>query len=147
VAGHGRVRVVASDSNQLAAYLNSLPAIDPPAFTEQQALTVVALPLSCFDHPQALPGQRTDYLWVHDSKPHILELYDTSRVFYRSYDWHSAVNSIWTMVVVAKQFPNSPLMRTVPTACWTILSSSAAIPNGRCLPSAFGIQTLREGCA
>src|SRR5664279_6035083 len=38
-------------------------------------------------------------------------------------------------------------LRTVPTARWAILSSSAAIPNGRCLPSAFGIQTLRDGFA
>jgi len=29
----------------------------------------------------------------------------------------------------------------------TILSSSAAIPNGRCLPSSFGIQTRRDGFA
>ena len=29
--------------------------------------------------------------------------------------------------------------RIVTTACWTILSSSAATPNGRCRPSAFGI--------
>ena len=31
-------------------------------------------------------------------------------------------------------------------ACWTILSSRAATPNGRCRPSAFGIQTRLEGC-
>ena len=103
----------ASDGGQLTAYLNSLPAIDPPAFTEQQALALVALPLSCFDHPQALPEQRTDYLWVHDSKPHIVDQYDKSRVFYGCYDWHSAVNSTWTMVAVAKQFPNFPLARLI----------------------------------
>jgi hypothetical protein len=27
----------------------------------------------------------------------------------------------------------------VTTACWITLSSSAAMPNGRCRPSAFGI--------
>jgi hypothetical protein len=33
------------------------------------------------------------------------------------------------------------------TACWTILSSSAAMPIGRCLPSGLGNQILFEGCA
>ena len=32
-----------------------------------------------------------------------------------------------------------------PPRSWTTLSSSAAMPNGRCLPSGFGIQTLRDG--
>src|SRR5687767_3725483 len=35
----------------------------------------------------------------------------------------------------------------LPVAARIGLSSSAAIPNGRCRPSAFGIQTLRDGCA
>jgi hypothetical protein len=35
----------------------------------------------------------------------------------------------------------------VTTACWTILSSNAAIPNGRCRPSDFGMNTLLDGCA
>src|SRR6201981_3278079 len=30
---------------------------------------------------------------------------------------------------------------------WTILSSRAATPSGRCRPSAFSMYTLREGCA
>src|SRR5579864_266908 len=32
------------------------------------------------------------------------------------------------------------------TACWTILSSSTATPNGRCRPSLFRINTRLEGC-
>ena len=36
---------------------------------------------------------------------------------------------------------------TSTTARWTILSSSAAIPSGRCRPSAFGMYTLRDGLA
>ncbi len=35
---------------------------------------------------------------------------------------------------------------TVRTACWTILSSNAAIPNGRCRPSSLGIQVRLDGC-
>src|SRR6516164_92645 len=35
----------------------------------------------------------------------------------------------------------------VTTACWTILSSKAATPNGRCRPSSFCMYTLLEGNA
>src|ERR687885_705032 len=38
-------------------------------------------------------------------------------------------------------------LSTSTTARWRILSSSAATPNGRCRPSAFGIYTLRDGLA
>src|SRR5581483_10111521 len=38
-------------------------------------------------------------------------------------------------------------LRTVTIACWTILSSTVAMPNGRCLPLPFGIHRLFEGCA
>ena len=38
-------------------------------------------------------------------------------------------------------------LRIVTTACWTTLSSSAAMPSGCCRPSAFGIKTLLEGFA
>ena len=38
-------------------------------------------------------------------------------------------------------------LSTSTTARWTILSSSAAMPSGRCRPSAFGMYTLRDGFA
>src|ERR1019366_2111209 len=38
-------------------------------------------------------------------------------------------------------------LSTSTTARWTILSSSEAIPSGRCRPSAFGMYILREGLA
>src|SRR5580704_17363538 len=85
-----------AEARLLGAYLASLPAAQLSALTEQQALAMVAMPLSCVDHPQALPEQRVDYLWVHESKPHMLEAYDKNRAFYGCFDWHSAVNSAWT---------------------------------------------------
>ncbi len=72
-------------------------------------MALVAMPLACFDRPHALPEQRTDYLWVHDSKAHLLDSYDKNRAFYGCYDWHSAVNSAWTLVAVLKQFPEIPV--------------------------------------
>jgi len=102
-----------AEARQLAAFLAGLPPAQMPALTEPQALAMVAMPLSCLDHPQAVPEQRVDYLWVHDSKPHMLDSYDKNRAFYGCFDWHSAVNSTWTMVAVLKQFPNIPVSRLI----------------------------------
>ncbi len=34
--------------------------------------------------------------------------YETTRAFYGCYDWHSAVNSAWTLVRILKTFPDLP---------------------------------------
>src|SRR5437016_9277156 len=94
-----------AEAKNLAAYLATLPAAQLPALTDQQALAMVAMPLSCIDRPQAIPEQRVDYLWVHEGKAHLVDAYDKNRAFYGCFDWHSAVNSTWTMVAVLKQFP------------------------------------------
>jgi hypothetical protein len=96
-------------AKELKSYLTSLPDAPFPAFNQEQALALVALPLSCVDRPQAAPEARVDYLWVQDGRPHLLESYDKNRVFYGCFDWHSAVNSTWTMVAVLKQFPRIPV--------------------------------------
>jgi hypothetical protein len=99
---------------ELTAYYTALPDAKFPAFNEQQAMALVTLPLACVDRPQALPELRQDYLWVHDAKPHLVDDYDKNRAFYGCFDWHSAVNSTWTMAAVLKQFPNistGPLIR------------------------------------
>jgi len=102
-----------SEAKELGAYLASLPAAPLSALTQAQALALATMPLSCLDHPQTLPEQRTDYLWVHDGKPHILDAYDKNRAFYGCFDWHSAVNSTWTLVAIVKQFPDIPVARLV----------------------------------
>lgn len=96
-------------AKELRAYLGTLPDAQFPVFNQEQALALVALPLACLDRPQAVPEQRVDYLWVHADKPRLLDSYDKNRVFYGCYDWHSAVNSTWTMVAVLKQFPQIPV--------------------------------------
>ena len=103
----------AAEAKQLAVFLAGLAPAQMPALTEQQALAMVAMPLSCVDHPQALPELRADYLWLHETKPHMLEAYDKNRAFYGCFDWHSAVNSTWTMVAVLKQFPNIAVGRLI----------------------------------
>src|SRR5580704_2171421 len=92
-----------------AAFLKSLPDAQPTVVDQQSALALVTLPLSCVDHPQTLPETRTDYLWIHNDKPHTVEDYDKTRVFYGCSDWHSAVHSIWALVAIAKQYPQIPV--------------------------------------
>jgi hypothetical protein len=89
------------------AFLSSLPEAQLPVVNQERALALVSLPLSCVDHPQAIPENRVDYLWVQDGKPHLIDGYDKNRVFYGCSDWHSAVHSLWALVAVAKQFPQT----------------------------------------
>jgi hypothetical protein len=93
------------DLKELAAYFGTLPAAEIPVFTQERAMALAAMPLACIDHPHGAPEQRTDYLWLHDSKAHLLDTYTTTRAFYGCSDWHSAVNSTWTLVTILKQFP------------------------------------------
>jgi hypothetical protein len=101
------------DTKDLAAYLGSLPAAEIPGFTQERAMALMAMPLACLDHPHSVPEQRTDYLWTHDSKPHILDTYSTTRAFYGCSDWHSAVNSTWTLITMLKQFPEIPVGKLI----------------------------------
>ncbi len=105
--------IVPADVNEINRYLKSLPDAAAPPLNEAQALTLAAMPLSCLDHPQSVPEQRVDYLWVPDAKPRLVEGYDKHRAFYGCYDWHSAVNSTWTLVVLLKQFPDLSLARLI----------------------------------
>lgn len=98
-----------AETKDLSAYFASLPEAQIPAFTQEQAMALVAMPLACFDRPQAQSEQRVDYLWVHDAKAHLLDAFDKNRAFYGCFDWHSAVNSTWTLVAVLKQFPEIPV--------------------------------------
>ena len=98
-----------AEAKAIQAYLGSLPDAKLADFNEAQAMALVAMPLSCIDHPQAQSEQRVDYLWVHDSKAHLLDAYDKARAFYGCFDWHSAVNSTWTLVAVLKRFPQIPV--------------------------------------
>ncbi len=91
------------------AFLSTLPPAPLTLVDQERALALAALPLSCVDHPQALPEGRTDYIWVHDEKPRMIEGYDKNRVFYGCSDWHSAVHSMWALVHIAKQWPQIPI--------------------------------------
>lgn len=100
-------------TQNLNAFLRTLPNVQTPPFTQTEAMALVAMPLACLDHPQASPASTpfssVGYLWPYNGEPHLLANYAKNRAFYGCYDWHSAVNSTWTMVEVLKRFPKIPI--------------------------------------
>jgi hypothetical protein len=113
-ASHGFAAAPSSNIDQTARYLKSLPAVQRPVFDETQIVAMASLPLSCIDHPQPLEDHPQTYLWVHDEKAHPAEAYDRHRAFYGCYDWHSAVNSTWTLLALLRQDPKmllAPVIR------------------------------------
>jgi hypothetical protein len=97
------------DSSKVTEYLKSLPQPTAPVLDEARITALAALPLSCIDHPQESPEHPHDYLWIHDTKQRPVDDYDKNRAFYGCSDWHSAVNSTWTLISLMKQDPKLSL--------------------------------------
>lgn len=92
------------------ALLASLPEASAPPLTEMDAMTLAAYPLSCLDNLQAGGGgRRGAYLWQSEGATRLLGGYGKQRSFYGCYDWHSAVNSTWTLVTLLQRFPQLPV--------------------------------------
>ena len=90
----------------LQAMLAVLPNVKAPALDRNQALWLATMPLSCIDHPQA-PPQGRGYVWEASYRP--TDDYEKTLAFYGCYDWHSSVNSTWTLVRLLKGFPDLPV--------------------------------------
>jgi Protein of unknown function (DUF2891) len=89
----------------LASFYASLPVVEPHPLDRTTALKLSTMPLSCIDHPQPRPNAGP-YIWEATYTP--VPDYETTRAFYGCYDWHSAVNSAWTLVRILKTFPDLP---------------------------------------
>lgn len=120
--------------HSVEAFLQTLPAAAAPPLTEMDAMSLAAYPLSCLDHIQASPGTpftafepvaaktkgktaappaapapRGGYLWQATGTSRLLPGYAKQRAFYGCFDWHSAINSTWTLVTLLQRFPKLPL--------------------------------------
>lgn len=102
-----RVEPVADD---IKSYIDSLPEAKAPKWDERKAIELVALPLSCIDRPQKR-SRSTGYLYEQSYT--LRPEYEGSLAFYGCSDWHSAVNSTWTMVKVLKEFPDIPIGKLI----------------------------------
>ena len=83
------------------------PTDPPPSLDLETALTVLAGPFSCIDRPPPLPTGHSGYLDIvtYTRRPG----FEEDRAFYGCWDWHSAVNSMWTLVRMAKEMPEIPV--------------------------------------
>lgn len=70
------------------------------------ALGLSALPLACIDRPQGAP-RGSGYLF--ESSYRMRPDFEAARAFYGCYDWHSAVNSTWSLVALMRRFPELPV--------------------------------------
>lgn len=104
-AASDSARVREREFKDLASFYKSLPVPTPEKLDAARALTLSAMPLSCVDHPQPRPTS-PPYLWEATYTP--VDSFETKRAFYGCYDWHSAVNSTWTLVKLLKLFPDLP---------------------------------------
>ncbi len=71
---------------------------------EETATYLATLPLACLDRPHSVPGG-TGYLF--DRSLALRMDYEDTRAFYGCFDWHSAVNSTWTLAEILERFPDA----------------------------------------
>src|SRR5262245_23186984 len=89
----------------LDAFYATLPAVDPIRLERSNATWLSAMPLSCMSHPHNHPTP-VPYLWEVSYSP--VPDFENTRAFYGCSDWHSAVNSAWTLVKILKLVPDLP---------------------------------------
>lgn len=82
----------------------------PLRLDRESASWLVSLPLACVDKLHEAP-KGNGYLW--ESTVRVRPDFAKTRAFYGCSDWHSAVNSTWTMVQVLKSYPDLPLARLI----------------------------------
>ena len=89
----------------LKAFAASLPEVAPRPMDLTMASWLAALPIACVSRPHNRPNN-VPYLWDVTFTP--LPEFETRRSFYGCSDWHSSVNSTWTLVKLLKLFPDLP---------------------------------------
>jgi len=79
-------------------------------FDKNTAMWLVALPLGCVDKLHEPPRSRG---YIYESTITLKPGFQKTRAFYGCFDWHSAVNSTWTLAKVLKTFPDLPLAQLI----------------------------------
>lgn len=97
-------------TGDLQTFLRNLPDVEPPTWDEKRATELVAFPLSCVDR---LHKRTRDKGYLYERTYTLKQNHEDSLSFYGCSDWHSAVNSIWTLVKVVKDFPEMPIGRLI----------------------------------
>jgi hypothetical protein len=79
-------------------------------FDRATAMWLVTLPLGCIDKVQDPPRSRG---YLYEATVTLPPGFQKKRAFYGCFDWHSAVNSTWTMIKILKTFPDLPVAQLI----------------------------------
>ncbi|MBK6487116.1 MAG: DUF2891 family protein [Gemmatimonadetes bacterium] len=82
----------------------------PLQLTRETATWLAALPIGCVDKPHEPPKSRG---YLYENSVVIKPDFQKSRAFYGCSDWHSAVNSTWTMVKILRAYPDLSVARLI----------------------------------
>ncbi len=82
----------------------------PPALDRDTAQWLATLPLACVGKPHAPPRSRG---YLYQTTVAIKPDFATTRAFYGCYDWHSSVNSMWTMTQLLRRYPDMPIAKLI----------------------------------
>jgi hypothetical protein len=80
----------------------------PLRLTRENATWLAALPIGCVDKPHEPPRSRG---YLYESTVVLKPDFQKTRAFYGCSDWHSAVNSTWTLVKLLRAFPDLSVAR------------------------------------
>src|ERR1044072_9272379 len=81
------------------------------AFDRETAMWLATLPLGCIDKLHDPPRSRG---YVFESTVTLKPNFQKTRAFYGCFDWHSSVNSIWTLVKILRAYTYLPTARLIP---------------------------------
>ena len=126
--GDGASPVAAStlgreEARSVAEFVAEVPDAEVADLDLEMALTLITMPLSCFDRPHAQPRDRSTYLDEIASARR--SGFERDRAFYGCWDWHSAVNSTWAVVRIHKEFPDIPVSGLIREKLGDHLSTAA----------------------
>jgi hypothetical protein len=80
------------------------------AFDRDTAMWLATLPLGCIDKLHDPPRSRG---YVYESTVTLHPDFQKTRAFYGCFDWHSSVNSTWTLVKILRTHPDLPIARLI----------------------------------
>lgn len=82
----------------------------PLQLTRETATWLAALPIGCVDKPHEPPRSRG---YLYESTVRMATDFQKTRAFYGCSDWHSAVNSTWTLVKILRAYPDLSVARLI----------------------------------
>lgn len=100
----------ASDGSRASRTVTVADSTAPLRLDRDRATWLVTLPLACIDKLHEPPRGRG---YLYETTATLRADFAKTRAFYGCYDWHSAVNSTWTMVRILRAYPDLSLARLV----------------------------------